>query len=440
MKYIYLKTNHELINHSRLRYVIEFINQHPLWPDEFMITTDGIVSEYHLCIEYLSKRTDDKNYHIPSSGKLFTAGKRLNTSSLHSGQYHYNEFTLFSVEENRMNEAFLIEYAFGFDLLETIFFHVSRYEEYYLNGDDCDFRGMLEEQKHFLVRENLEQIPVVDHIVYCLAHSLGLNPTKLKSKKSMSHDIDHIKKYGSFSKFLRLQGGVVKRLNWSKLFVQARQYFTNTNPYNTFEELLISDDMSKYIFYLMGGISKYDVVADIRDEVFLNSFLLAKKNGYQIGIHPGFDSTYSVDQICEEKKRLEKVIGEDIHISRNHFLRFLFPATLENLECAGITMDHSLGYRSRIGFRCGTGFPYKIYNVDREMITDIKVHPLIIMDQCLISTAISTHQDIEVIHDKFVGKNEYLTMISYNFHNSIFDFAEMRGFELKTLYQKIKHR
>ena len=440
MTYIYLKTNHELINNPRLQYVIEYINHHPVWPEGYLITTNNLLSNHQICIEYSKERSENINYFVPVSDTFFKNIKHFSTTSLQSGQYHYKEFTLFSIEENRKEEAFLIENTFGFDLFETIFFHISRYEEYDLNVQDCDFRGMLEEQKHFLVRENLEQIPVVDHIVYCFASSLGLSPSKLKSKKSMSHDIDHIKKFGSFSKFLRLQGGVVKRMNASKLFVQTRQYFTNTNPYNTFDELLISDDMSKYIFYLMGGISKYDVVADVRDEVFLNSILLAKKNGYQIGIHPGFDSTYSVDQICEEKKRLEMVIGEEVHISRNHFLRFLFPATLENLESAGITMDHSLGYRSRIGFRCGTGFPYKIYNVAREMITGIKVHPLIVMDQCLISTAISTHEDIEVIHDRFVGKNEYFTMISYNFHNSIFDFAEMRGFELKTLYQKIKHR
>jgi len=438
MKFIYLKTKHELIHNPRLQYVIEFINQHPVWPEEYLITTDYFISDDLLCIEYFNKRTQDENYFIPISDILFAGRKHLSTTSFQSGKYHYNDFTLFSFERSRREEPFVFENIYGFDLLETIFFHISRYEEYELDRNDCDFRGMLEEKKHFLVRENLAQIPVVDHIVYCFAQSLGLSPRKIKSQKTMSHDIDHVKKFGSFSKFLRLQGGVVKRMNWSKVYVQAQQYFANKNPYDSFQELLIMDDIPKYIFYLMGGLSRYDVVADLKDEVFLKSISLAKKCGYQIGLHPGFESTNSVDQICEEKQRLEKAIGEEIHISRNHFLRFLFPVTLENLQNAGITADHSLGYRSRIGFRCGTGFPYRLYNVERDKITGVKTYPLIIMDQCLINAAASAHLDIEFILDRFLVANEYLTMISYNFHNSIFDFAEMRGIELKALYQKFE--
>lgn len=439
MTYIYLKTNHELINNPRLQYVIEFINHHPVWPEDYLITTNNLLSDHQICIEYSKSRSENGNYYVPVSDTLFANRKHLPTTSFQSGKYQYNEFTLFSFEKSRKNEAFIVENTFGFDLLETIFFHISRYEEYDLNENDCDFRGMLEEQKHFLIRENLAHIPVVDHIVYCFAHSLGLHPSKPKTHKTMSHDIDHVRKFGPILKFLRLQGGIVKRMDLSKLYVQAQQYFTNTNPYNCFQELLIMDDIPKYIFYLMGGRSEYDVRADVNDEVFLNSITLAKKYGYQIGIHPGFESTKSVDQICEEKQRLEKIIGEEICISRNHFLRFLFPLTLENLQNAGIKEDHSLGYRSSIGFRCGTGFPYRLYNVERDMITDVKTFPLIIMDQCLINTSLSQNQEIEVIHDKFVSANKNLTLISYNFHNSIFDFAEMRGIDIKSLYQKINY-
>ncbi|MBC7885096.1 MAG: hypothetical protein H7X99_06450 [Saprospiraceae bacterium] len=118
-------------------------------------------------------------------------------------------------------------------------------------------------------------------------------------------------------------------------------------------------------------------------------------------------------------------------------MRFVFPQTLEILQKAGMNADHSLGYRTRIGYRCGTGFPYSLYNLTNESMTDIVEHPLVIMDQCLLKIALNQKVNIKDVHDAFIDANKYLTLISYNFHNSIFDYAEMRGMDIRRTYNEI---
>ncbi|MBK9736655.1 MAG: hypothetical protein IPO92_17545 [Saprospiraceae bacterium] len=434
MEYILLQTNQRLNKNPRLLYVIDFIHNHPTWPKNIRITNSSDIKEIKLKIDYLSKVENNTHYFVQANDLLFN-DVHIKTNSFVAGNYTFQNFNLYSIAKTRNDGLFIDKQIFGFDIFETIFFHISRYEEYYLMQSDMDSRGMLQEKKQFLVRENLEQIPVVDHLIYCFALSLGLEPKKARTQKTISHDIDHLHKYHSFLHFLRLQAGILKRGHFSKFFTQLTQYIQKINPYDSFDVLLSKKNVGeKYIFYHMGGHSKYDVKVDTKDTLLWESLALAKERGYQIGLHPGYESIIQESLLSEEKKRLESLVGGEVMLGRNHYLKFVFPQALEALANVGITNDHSIGYNRRIGFRCGTGFPYKLFNVAKNTITNITEHPLIIMDQCLIELSLLLKKDMKDIHASFLHENEFFTLISYNFHNSIFDFAEMRGLDIKTIY------
>ena len=56
------------------------------------------------------------------------------------------------------------------------------------------------------------------------------------------------------------------------------------------------------------------------------------------------------------------------------------PATFVNLEKAGLGYDSSLGFPERPGFRCGTCYEYKAYDLVQRHPLHLKERPLIVME------------------------------------------------------------
>ena len=95
----------------------------------------------------------------------------------------------------------------------------------------------------------------------------------------------------------------------------------------------------------------------------------------------------------------------------------------------GIKEDSSLGYTQFIGYRCGTGFAYYIYDFKNEKAFDVLEKPITFMDSSwLHEKKRSKLSDIDILFSQFYG--------TYNFHNSTFDELESRNIKMKTLYLK----
>ena len=71
--------------------------------------------------------------------------------------------------------------------------------------------------------------------------------------------------------------------------------------------------------------------------------------GWEIGLHGGYYSYNSLEEVKKEKKRLEAVLGKTIMGFRNHYLRFKTPESWEILADAGFSYDSTFGY-SRLGW------------------------------------------------------------------------------------------
>ncbi|MBK8349316.1 MAG: hypothetical protein IPL08_17515 [Saprospiraceae bacterium] len=68
--------------------------------------------------------------------------------------------------------------------------------------------GQMRSEDHFLVSNGIHDVPVVDHLVFYLYDLLGLKPVRHTTAYSMTHDIDMIRKFPSFYKFIRAIGNV----------------------------------------------------------------------------------------------------------------------------------------------------------------------------------------------------------------------------------------
>lgn len=104
----------------------------------------------------------------------------------------------------------------------------------------------------------------------------------------------------------------------------------------------------------------------------------------------------------------------------------------------GIRFDSTLGYPDLVGFRCGTGFEYSLYDFANENISDIREIPLIVMDGS--SLQFQCNEDSDCFKKdlyEFLLRNKFNTHITFNFHNSIFDDSLKSRVGLIAIYRDL---
>jgi hypothetical protein len=136
---------------------------------------------------------------------------------------------------------------------------------------------------------------------------------------------------------------------------------------------------------MSGGSSKYDNRYDINEQKSLDLINKIQKRGHLIGIHPSYNAYNDLEQLKKEIASLEKVTNQKITEGREHYLRFEVPTTWQIWEDAGLKIDSTCAYADHIGFRCGTGKEFSVFNILLRKKLNLKERPLIVMDGSLFS-------------------------------------------------------
>ena len=403
----------------RLNYVLTFIQNHPNSPDHVHFSINEHESA-NLTIHYSIK---GGTYHIIPQ-KVFFEPSINSKLKVSEHKFQYKELSLKGFAHHG-GSAFI-----EFDIFETIFFHISRYEERNVQPDQLDQHGSMTSIEHYLVKNKMHTFPIADLLVYYFFEKLGLKPNQVVTNYTLTHDIDSIHKYPSFYKFLRGYGNIAlyqdhKIKNFVRHSLNYVEYMigTKTDPYDTFDWLLIKNNdkvNQKIIYWLTGGNTIYEGFFNIHNPKVYNTIHVAKGRGYKIGLHPSYDTISNASMMRQERFQLCHVSSEDILDSRQHFLRFDIQNTGKILDELGIKTDSSLGYRDRIGFRCGTGFPYHLYDFDRECAFKFVEIPLIVMDIAAMREIKWDSAAWCLNISAFIEKNNMHTHITFNFHNSFF--------------------
>lgn len=400
-------------------------------------------------VDYLAKRMG-----VPINVKLYKNGDKLTndpiinyTNQAISGDFSiYNEGFLFErnlrntdqLPKVRKAEAFVElfpakhnRYTINFDILSAIFFCLSRYEEYLPFGADEHGR-FTGQQSHAFIHDYLK-VPVVDFWVNHLMTSLNEKANvDLKATTSFyiqpTIDVDSAWAYENRSQTHRLASTFKNLISLDFETIKNKKVALQgkTDPYDTFEYLrhsLVGEN--PIYFFLMNFKRPYDTAHYVDLDVF-HSLVKSLDKHSEIGIHPSYESFDDSEKIKIEKEKLERITEREIVKSRQHFLRLNFPDTYEHLILNGILEDYSLGYADQIGFRAGTSLPFRFYNVEKEEMTDLLVHPFCIMDVTLkqyhaysIEEAI---MEVKMIKDII---KETKGCLSFIWHNS--SFAEFEG-------------
>ena len=423
----------------RLRYVLDFIQNHPCAPDHLHFSVNDF-DRADVTIHYSSKGS---SHHVIPQKVYFEPSENSNLKVVEH-EFKYQEHLLKGFA-HRGGSAFM-----PFDIFETIFFHISRYEEWYASTDQMDQHGTMASKEQYLVKNNLHSIPVVDLLVLYFYEKVGLIPKKLETTFTISHDVDVLKKYPSFYKFLRGFGNIMLyQVNkFSKLFRHLKSYSRylsgiNHDPYDSFDWLLINDHpkiTQKILFWLAGGQTQYEGFFNIHAPDAKNIMSQSKKLGYTIGLHPSYNTIDDLGMMKKEWHHLNQASEDVIKDSRQHFLRFDIKRTSKILDELGLMTDSSIGYRDTIGFRCGTGFPYHLYHFDKESTFDFLEIPLIVMDIAALRDVNWVNENWGPHISDFIDKNKYYTHITFNFHNSFFDPVLVDAALLKKWYISTFHQ
>lgn len=152
------------------------------------------------------------------------------------------------------------------------------------------------------------------------------------------------------------------------------------DPFDCFDQLVQQPfDQAPLFFFLLGSGSKYDKnIAPAQPEMTALVQKIAAK--YPVGIHPSYASHKHVDSLRQETALLAHTTGMPVLHSRQHYLKFRLPATYRCLSDVGIGNDYSMGFAEHNGFRAGTSQSFLWYDLDREIVTSLRIHPFAFMD------------------------------------------------------------
>jgi len=317
------------------------------------------------------------------------------------------------------------------DVFGAIFFFATRWEESI--SPERDIHGRFSGKNSLAYKNDYIHRQVLNeyfHFIFNLMNHLNfeVNLIDRDFNVKLSHDIDDIK-YFKFSK--NLPKKFLRNDNIGSPFKKICLFFKSLfnykyDPYNTFSQLMnYSEDLnSKSMFFFMnGGLSN---IYDNRYKFKSAKKIITKisKNGHHIGVHPSYHSSENKTQLKSEINSFNNFFNVDS--SRQHYLKIVFPDTLQNLESLGIKYDYTMGYHDLPGFRLGTADTIVAYNYILRKKSKINLVPLIIMDTTIFRYY--DYKNIENSIDSIVHECKFHnTNLNILIHNN---YIEYKSFNL----------
>lgn len=358
-------------NSERFRYTLHWLFGEQLALNYRVTDNESEVSGLSFFIAY--GQQFDTALSIPDAGLLWQTGS--GPMDIQSGNWNHIP-TLFA----------LGDYPVPFDIFSAIFFLVSRYEEY--NHYTPDEHGRYPATASILYKNNCIERPLVDEWVHRFRQLL---PDKIKItfpefNFQPSYDIDIAFSY-KYKGFVRSAGGFTKDILSGNISAVAERTLVLTgtfpDPYDSFAwiQQLHGETDVKPLYFILSALqtSAFDKNISPKHSRMQQLIKQLAAEG-TIGLHPSYYSNADNGFFREEKGTLESISGQEINISRQHYIRLKLPDTYERLITHKIAEDYSMGYPEHIGFRAGTSQPFLWYNLETEAVTDLRIYPFCFMD------------------------------------------------------------
>ena len=275
-----------------------------------------------------------------------------------------------------------------FDVFAASFFLVSRYEEYLSQVHDQ--YGRFRAESTWMFENGMLQKPLVNIWAKALGERLKtcypqLNVRQPKFSFIPTYDVDAAWAFKSKGLY-RTVGGFLKDLASGDMErIRERHQVLKgkrRDPFDSFDfqfELQKEFKLKPIYFILCGDYDTNDKNIPIRKPAF--QALIKRLGDYaDVGIHPSFASYLDVDKLSKEMDSLSEVLHRPLTKSRQHFLRMNLPRSYQKLIELDISDDYTMGFASQAGFRAGIADTFRFYDLENDMVTNLRVHPFALMD------------------------------------------------------------
>lgn len=275
-----------------------------------------------------------------------------------------------------------------FDVFAASFFLVSRYEEYL--SQVRDKYGRFRAESTWMFENDMLQKPLVDIWTLALGARLQAVYPDLPIKKRKftfipTYDVDAAWAYKSKGVY-RTLGGFIKDLSsGDRERIRERHQVLRgkrKDPFDSFEfqfELQKEFKLKPIYFILCGEYDTNDKNISIRKAAF-RSLIKTLGDHADVAIHPSFSSYLDIDKLRKEINSLSEVLHRPLTKSRQHFLRMNLPRSYQKLIELDISDDYTMGFASQAGFRAGIADTFRFYDLENDMVTNLRVHPFALMD------------------------------------------------------------
>ncbi len=227
----------------------------------------------------------------------------------------------------------------------------------------------------------------------------------------LTHDVDDVS-YFSFRQFLRpfttpfsglqnTQDKLKRLFNLGFNILRACKNQFSNDPLHCYERWLkIEEEFgAKSTFFFWPGwknVTKHhttDPIYDLNDRVAFNGNKCTvgemiqeiHRRGWEIGLHASWYAYNDVDELKRQKDALEKAVGYPVYSIRQHYLHYDIRITPRAHSAAGFRYDSTLGFNDNIGFRFGTCYPWKLFDLGSKKELPILEIPLIAQDMAMLN-------------------------------------------------------
>jgi len=298
---------------------------------------------------------------------------------------------VYGIEKSKFEREECLSFNRVIDPLASVFYVLSRMEEYtnYREDNHGRFAAKYSLQYEFgWLDKAMCDRWAIDFIYFLEKHTDFKHNLKIeKVKIKPTFDIDNTFAYQWKQGFRKWYSISKDRLTNNKKRLTERRKVLSLqmkDPYDTFEyiESIADRGYEVNVFWLLGDLAKYDKNISYSDSRHQQ---LISRIGEKaiVGLHPSYKSNTYEFQLNEEKMRLKNILDTEIECSRQHFLKLKVGLTYPNLIALGFKDDFSMGFADQVGFRNGTARPYYWFDLNKNQISELIIHPFVYMDGTL---------------------------------------------------------
>lgn len=282
------------------------------------------------------------------------------------------------------------------DVLALIFWMGSRMEEWC--GDaPRDTHGRFDPRSSIPMERGWLSKPVCENWAFELgAAILGsqwpAHLARLQAEYTVEPTLDVDSAYAFLGKgWWRTGGALVRdvlRGHWTHALRRSRVCRgVASDPYDTYANVQAwhaAHGLTPKWFFLLARFGPHDKGLPSKSSR-LQSLMRDLEEGHQgcVQWHPGYAAALDQGAMETEFEAFKEIMGRPPAASRQHYLRMAPGQTRRQLIALGIGHDHTEGHAAVIGFRGGFSRPRRWYDIEKEALTDLLLHPFAAMDATL---------------------------------------------------------